>query len=489
MSVTRTRIAAVAAAGSLALIATGLAVTPAQAAPPGCDNRNNNTVEKLLECVSGAGVMKQLQKLQDIATANGGTRTSGSPGYDASADYVEKVAKAAGLKTSRQTFDAPYFKVNSPTVFEQVAPDPATYVEGTDYTLPDLTGAGDATGVAQFVDVVDVTGQPPSTSTSGCEASDFAGFTAGNIALLQRGTCTFGDKAANAAAAGAVAAVIFNEGQPGRDDLLSGTLGTPVGIPTVMTATAFGRALEGDTLRIKTDVVAEIRPTVNVFAETAKGGSADKVLVVGAHLDSVSAGPGINDNGSGAASILEVARLIGKAKTDQTIRFAWWGAEEYGLLGAEAYVASLSEAERAKITGYLNFDMVGTQNYVRAIYDGDDSDGEGEGPGPEGSAQIEKVFEAYYTSKSLTFQGTDFDGRSDYGPFIAAGIPSGGLFTGADGQKTADEVAKFGGTEGAEYDPCYHQECDTTANINGEVLDQNADAIAYATMTLAGSKK
>jgi Zn-dependent M28 family amino/carboxypeptidase len=129
--------------------------------------------------------------------------------------------------------------------------------------------------------------------------------------------------------------------------------------------------------------------------------------------------------------------------------------------------------------------MVGSPNHVFFIYDGDDSDGEGAGPGPDGSAQIEKVFEKYYTSVGQPFKGTDFSGRSDYGPFIAEGVPSGGLFTGAEGVKTAAEAAIWGGTAGQQYDPCYHLACDTFANNNDHALDVNSDAIAYATLRFA----
>jgi Zn-dependent M28 family amino/carboxypeptidase len=167
------------------------------------------------------------------------------------------------------------------------------------------------------------------------------------------------------------------------------------------------------------------------------------------------------------------------------VRFAWWGAEEAGLVGSTAYVNSLSQEELDRITLYLNFDMVGSPNHVFFIYDGDDSDGVGFGPGPEGSAQIEKTFERYFESVGEPYKGTDFSGRSDYGPFIAAGIPSGGLFTGAEGIKTAEEAAIWGGTAGQQYDPCYHLACDTFANVNLHALDVNSDAIAYAVLQYA----
>ena len=183
--------------------------------------------------------------------------------------------------------------------------------------------------------------------------------------------------------------------------------------------------------------------------------------------------------------MLELATQMAKVKPVNKVRFAWWGAEEAGLIGSSAYVGGLSAAERAKIALYLNFDMVGSPNHVFFVYDGDDSDAQGAGPGPTGSAQIEKTFEAFYNSRGLPFKGTDFSGRSDYGPFIANGIPSGGLFTGAEGVKTAAEAAVWGGTAGQAYDPCYHLSCDTYANNNLAALDANADAIAFAVLQYA----
>jgi Zn-dependent M28 family amino/carboxypeptidase len=214
------------------------------------------------------------------------------------------------------------------------------------------------------------------------------------------------------------------------------------------------------------------------------GKNASNVVMAGAHLDSVNAGPGINDNGSGSAALLEVAEQLAKVKPQNTMRFAWWAAEESNLVGSTRYVNSLSMAERDKIALYLNFDMIGSPNHVFFIYDGDDSDDfEGGATAPPGSAQIEKTFEAFYASRGVPFKGTAFSGRSDYGPFIAVGIPSGGLFTGAEGIKTAAEAATWGGTAGEAYDQCYHQACDTYANVNVSALDVNSDAVAHAALS------
>ncbi|MET0965010.1 MAG: M28 family peptidase, partial [Nakamurella sp.] len=187
------------------------------------------------------------------------------------------------------------------------------------------------------------------------------------------------------------------------------------------------------------------------------------------------------------ATILETAIQMSDLKIvpRQQLRFAFWGAEESGLLGSEYYDESLSANNLAKIYANLNFDMLGSTNYVRFVYDGDGSDGV---EGPPGSGQIEQLFNEYFASQGLPTEPTAFDGRSDYGPFIAAGIPAGGLFSGAEGIKTAEEAAIYGGTAGAPYDPCYHQACDTITNLSTKALFELGDAVADSVMTLALTK-
>jgi Zn-dependent M28 family amino/carboxypeptidase len=446
----------------------------ALSATESCNNRVNNTFNKLLECVTLTGVRSHQAALQAIADANGGTRAAGTPGYDQSVSYIVEKMTAAGYSVTLNPF--PFVYVALPTL-QQTAPISASYETGA------FTGSGFG-NVSAAVTAVDINLVPPRASTSGCEAADFAGFPAGNIALIQRGTCTFAAKAANAQAAGASAVIIFNQGNaPDREGLIIGTLlPFTANIPVVGASFAQGVALAqpGSSATITLAAPQNITQ-YNVIAES-RSGDANNVVMVGGHLDSVPRGPGINDNGSGSAAILEVALRMAKVNPRNKLRFAWWGGEEAGLVGSTAYVNGLSTEEKARIALYLNFDMVGSPNHVFFIYDGDDSDEVGAGPGPGGSAQIERTFENFYTERGVPFKGTDFSGRSDYGPFIAAGIPAGGLFTGAEGVKTAAEAQLWGGTAGQQYDPCYHLACDTYANNNDTALDVNADAIAYATL-------
>jgi Zn-dependent M28 family amino/carboxypeptidase len=457
----------------VSVLALGALVLPASADP------NNNNSEKLRAAVSLEGVMEHLHTFQAIADLHGDNRFAGLPGHDASAAYVADRMRAAGYNVTTQEFVYPAFYESTTSQLAQTAPTATSYVNGNDFRIMSYSGSGDVTGPLAA----------PSGSALGCAPGDFAGFPAGSIALVSRGTCTFRIKTDNATAAGASAILIYNN----VAGVLNGTLGATglSAIPSLGLTQALGQSLLAQlgsgpvVMRALTDTDEENLTTRNVFAETTSG-DPNNVVMVGAHLDSVNQGPGINDNGSGSAAILEVAEEMAKVKPRNKVRFAWWSAEESGLIGSGYYVNSLPQSERDKIALYLNFDMVGSPNPVRFVYDGDNSAGGGS-VGPMGSDVIEGLFVDYFNSQGLASQPTPFNGRSDYGPFIApgVGIPAGGLFTGAEGIKTAAQAETFGGVAGVAYDPCYHASCDTIANLDGTVLHQNADAIAHATIWFA----
>jgi Zn-dependent M28 family amino/carboxypeptidase len=474
-------------------VAAVLPAGEAVAAPPqqACDNRANNTYPKILECIRLSEVREHQAALQEIADENDGNRFSGFPGYDASVDYVVETLRAAGYDPEVQPFDYLAFEEVGPSVLQQVAPNSITYVEGTDFGAITQSDPGDVTAAVTPVDLQLGLGN---TSTSGCEASDFAGFPAGNIALLQRGTCTFEQKAENAAAAGAVGIVIFNQGNTAAEDrnnipAVTLTANNTSGIPVIGTTYALGVTLSqtpGLRMRVFANTLRQILPTANVIAEKT-GRNDDNVVMAGAHLDSVLAGPGINDNGSGSAAILEAAEQLANVNTQNTVRFAWWGAEESGLVGSTNYVNGLSQAEKDRIALYLNFDMVGSPNYVFMTQDADQSSFEAPVEVPAGSVEIEDLFESFYTLQGEPYDDAAFDGRSDYQAFINNDIPAGGLFTGAEVPKTAEQQAIWGGTVGEQFDPCYHEACDTFANNNDHALEVNADSIAFALLTYAYS--
>ncbi|MBW5484969.1 M28 family metallopeptidase [Streptomyces bambusae] len=472
------RIAAVAALAAAALVSPLLLAGPAGATSPQSDAaRADALARKLVKDSTGKGAYNHLKVFQSIADYNRGTRVAGSKGHEQSAQYVSAVLKAAGYEVSKHEFDFVYVE----TIAEKLTVNGAG---GRDVPvkLMTYTASGPEQGVTAQVAVAPV----DADNTNGCEPGDFAAGTfTGKVALIKRGGCTFAVKQQNAAAAGAVGAVIYNN----TAGALNGTLGDPAAgrIPTGGITQADGEKLAAEAAAGPVEVTLDIRElrenrkTYNVIAET-KGGDTNNTVFLGAHLDSVAAGPGINDNGSGSAGILQVAqRLAGdQKKIKNKVRFAWWSAEEFGLLGSEAYVASLTEEQKKQIKLYLNFDMIASPNSAYFVYDGDNSDGVGAGPGPEGSAQLEKGITDFLDSKGLPHEGTDFSGRSDYGPFIEVGIPSGGTFTGAEGIKTEGQAAKFGGQAGVAYDVNYHGAGDTLANIDQKALDINVDVIADA---------
>lgn len=476
------------------------------AAPTLAVAQEDDSTRPLRQALSAESVMKHLKALQAASDANGGNRAAGGPGYEASVGYVTDRLKRAGYKVGYDTFTFRYDADRTPPELQDLA-ESRTYVDGVDFASMTYSGSGDVTAPVTAVDLVVPPVGSDNGNTSGCEAADFAGFPAGSIALMQRGTCPFETKSKNAKAAGAVAAIVFNEGQAGREGVLSGTLGdqTFAFVPTVGTSFAVGDALRrgvldgptGGSARVRVDRIVEDRETRNVIAErpptNGPGRESDKVLVVGAHLDSVPRGAGINDNGSGSGGILEIAEQLARRRlrTSHTIRFMWFSAEEFGLLGSEAYVEGLPQAERDRIFAMLNFDMIASPNYVRFVYDGDNSaypaQPGGTAEGPEGSGEIERIFHDYFRSRGLASDETPFSGRSDYGPFIAPGvdIPAGGLFTGAEGVKTTEQALIYGGTAGLPFDPCYHLRCDDLGNINMRGLDEMLDAAGHTTLTLA----
>jgi Zn-dependent M28 family amino/carboxypeptidase len=475
----------------LAALVCACALAPAASAAPAKKAKpaKPDYSAQLQKAVTVQGMLRHERALANIAERNNNTRASGTAGFNKSRDYVVGQLQAAGYDVTVQPFDFPYFEESSPST---LATDSKTYTQGpgNDFNIMQYSGSGDVTAPLVAVDLT-LPPAPEPSSTSGCEAADFAGFPAGAVALVQRGTCAFGDKVDNAVAAGASAVIIFNEGQEGRTDSQGGTLGGPKDVPVLFTSFAVGndlanQAAAGTDAHVVTTTVNETRETYNVLADTKKGDAA-RTIVVGSHLDSVTEGPGINDDGSGTAQDLEIARQLPSVlkKPKNKIRFAFWGAEESGLLGSTHYVESLTEDQKDAIMANLNFDMVASPNYARLIYDGDGSDNPDTGPGPIGSDVIEQILSSYWDAKGLAHESTAFDGRSDYGPFIDAGIPAGGTFSGAEEIKTAEQAQKYGGTAGEPFDACYHQACDNLQNLNLQAFDEFSDNAANAVVTLA----
>ena len=451
-------------------------------ADPGQDN--DNAFGSVV--LSTDAMMAHLDALMDIAIANDGNRAAGTSGYAASAEYVRTQLESAGYSVTQHEFNI----VNDQwedTPVVQIVGGEGFALENDFYPLS-YTGSGVVTAPIVPVNVMVPPGERDE-SESGCMPDDFVDFPAGSIALVQRGSCTFQVKSDNAVAAGASAVLIFNEGQPGRQDVFAAALEESYENPVPVFALSYDAGLrlldvEADQqVTVEAQVSYEAIPTYNIMAETS--GDPGRSVVIGAHLDSVGAGPGINDNGSGVSLVLEMALQFAAQgiEPDNMVRFSFWGGEELGLLGSIDYVFGMDESERAGIMANLNFDMIASPNPARMIYDGSGSLG-GEG-GPPGSAEIEAIFARWFESEGLAFQETPFDGRSDYGPFIWTGIPAGGLFTGAEQRMSGAEAGTYGGEPGTPYDACYHEECDTIENLDVQMLGEMAAAAADASLRLA----
>jgi Zn-dependent M28 family amino/carboxypeptidase len=431
----------------------------------------------LAQLVSTEQMLADLAALQAIADDHGGNRAAGTPGYAAAVAHVVDVLDAAGHVVEREPFEFEVFELDAPAVLERIEPDPGTFEEGIDFAAGDFSGSGDAQGI---VVAVDLALGPGNASTSGCEAEDFAGLGPGNIALVQRGECGFAVKAGRAEEAGAGAVVIFNQGDTAaREGLVAGTLGagSDLGIPVVFATYAVGVELatgaqDGAELRVAVEGHRETRTDENVLAAPA----AEATLLVGAHLDSVPTGPGINDNGSGTALVLALARAVATCEPGYPVRFALWGAEERGLVGSRAHVAQAGDAVTADVAAYLNFDMVASPNWVAFVYDGDGSSFDSSAA--TGSAALETLLRDGLGEAGIEAQDAGLDGRSDYEPFLEVGIPVGGLFTGAEGEKSAAQAGTFGGEAGAAFDGCYHAACDNLDNIATDALEANTGSAA-----------
>lgn len=320
----------------------------------------------------------------------------------------------------------------------------------------------------------------------GCDPANYDSLNAaGKIVLVLRGNCTFVEKGQLAKAAG-VGGLILRNNVPGPPvaSRLAPTFETnppALSLSQAAAAPIVDRLTAGEAITATLDinVINEQRASDNVIA-TSRHGNQNKILLVGAHLDSVPAGAGINDDGSGTATILELAVQLSKfSGLKNAIRFAWWTAEEVGLIGSHFYVDHLPASEKAKIFANINLDMTASTNHIIGVYDADNSTGLNTGIlAPAGSAAIEKLYQTHYDKRGINHTNYAFTSGSDYRPFLDAGIPSGGVATGAGGIKTAREVALFGGQEGVQYDPCYHQACDSLDNLAHEPYLWNARANA-----------
>ena len=305
------------------------------------------------------------------------------------------------------------------------------------------------------------------TTGSGCTETQWEGIDVeGKLVLIKRGVCAIADKLKIAKNRGAVGVLLINN-LPG-DSLSSATLSAenygllaPVALITLEQGTAWKERVDaGEELsaHLLVDVLAEDRESFNIIS-TTKEGDQNNVVMLGAHLDSVLEGAGLNDDGSGSAALLEIAGSV-KAYSGfkNAISLAWWGAEESGLVGSLYYTSQLTEEEADAVRFYYNYDMIGSMEPQWAVYGDTDAHKTG----------------GKYLIDYLESQGKDsfygsFGSSSDYVGFLELGIPSSGIFTGA----------------GAPWDVCYHLACDGLDNVNWEALTINTKAAGRAAAELA----
>ncbi|KAH8728651.1 aminopeptidase-like protein Y [Phaeosphaeriaceae sp. PMI808] len=418
--------------------------------------------EEVQSLITTEGLMGNLEEFDTIAKANGGNRAFGLPGYAASVEYILSQTKGAeNFRTWVQDFPALFNKVQSITFSIS---NTSYHVIGLSYS-PSTTPEG---VTAQLV--------LGASGPEGCTKASYDNLDVkGKIVLVQRGTCPDGTTLAGrvkpATAAGAAAVIIYSDV---TTPVTGGTLSNPN--PVEFVSSGYINKADGDPLvaRLKAGEAieayfqqtqtVETRITQNVFSETIEGNS-DNIIMLGAHLDSVQAGAGINDDGSGSTLILEIKKALEKFSVKNKVRFAWWGAEENGLLGSKYYTQNLNASEANSILTYLNFDMV-SRGYF-GVFDGDGSSFNL--TGPAGSDAIEKLFVEHFTKNNINVTAARFTGGSDYQSFMNIGKPVGGLHTGT----------------GVEQDPCYHQACDTIDNPNPTTLTINAKAAAHVLSILA----
>lgn len=456
---------------------------------------------KVVESIQSAALKRHLENYLQIAKQHDGNRARASGGYAASVAYVLAELREVGHTPRRERFDVSASEVLGPGVMTMNAPRERKFLPGRnrlrtgDFTPVRGSPPGEVTA-----DVAAVAVQlgANNRSVSGCYRWQFddgrgGSVVAGKIALLQRGDCPFAQKVFQAQSAGARAVVIFNQGDSAkrlglmRGDL-DGRFDHGIRIPVVFVTTAVGqelvRLLDGGRveLTVATDTARRADSVHNVILDLP-GERSDEVLVLGAHLDSVSRGPGINDNATGSATLLELAKPLAGCTPKRTVRFAWWGAEEEGLLGSTAYVSSLDQNEVSSLVGYINLDMLGAPNYAFMLTDGDGSK-TGE-PAPASSGKLEAFFRSDFESEDLSLLEVPYAGRSDDQPFYDAGVGVVMLGAGYDGLKKAEQVFMFGGRAGEPYDPCYHRKCDDLGNVDHEAHETITKSVARAVQHFA----
>jgi hypothetical protein len=432
---------------------------PVTVIPPpdtGCVGRNFGTASDLVGCIKQDALWAHMTAFQQIADANPGpdgraSRNSGEPGYLASVNYAAGLLRAAGYRVAIQQYDYAYRGYSSIPLLSEVSPAAQTFALGPDFNITSNSGNGDIT--AQIQPVGGIIIPAPATqnsSSSGCTSTDFTGFVPGRIALVQRGTCTFSQKIALAAAAGASGVIVFNEGSTGSTTASSCGGVVYQGIPVVCLASyAVGQALYNQaqqgptTARIRIQPLSDTRPDYNLIADSPYGDTTH-VVVADAHLDAIY-GAGMLDNASGSATILEIALKMAATHTRNQLRYIWFGGEETGLHGSIYYTRALAAGDLSRIVFDVDADVTATPNYVYAI--ADPANGGFSGIVATASQVGNNYFASYFAAAAIPYDDWNNIGTDSYS-FAQVGVPNSGILTGQDCCKGSADVAKFGGSTG-----------------------------------------
>ncbi|WP_249374901.1 M28 family peptidase [Streptomyces sp. I05A-00742] len=471
---TRTPLRTAALAGAALLVATAAPATGATgsaAGPTAVREDAERLAGRLAADVTAAGAWRHLEAFQRAADAHHGVRAAGTEGYDASARYVTRRLTEAGYQVRVQRFSFPDSVPVAETA-EVTAPERRTL-------HPLLARFGASTPEGGWRGPLAVLPR----NAYGCDPADYTGPDIRDHAVLARyGGCDLARKTELAAAAGAAVLLVNVDQQPPAMNIRSTVRPPAVArVPTANLPRGESEQLAADAARGRVELSLDLRgravttESYNLLADTPAG-RADRTVVLGSHLDSATEGPGLNDNGSSAAMVLETALRMAPHghEVRNRVRFAFWGAEEEGMVGSGHYVDRLTPRERRETALVLNFETIGSPNYARMVY-------HGTGAVPPGTDTIEKVFTDRFARRGLPTVPLEFDGRSDFAPFMAAGIPAGGGSAGYNHLKTPEWQRLFGGVAGELTDPCYHQTCDTVSHLDRTILGQFGDAMAWAT--------
>lgn len=451
------------------------------AALSSCSSSHSAPVVDLARELAGKvtvdGMYTYLRKLQEIADANQGSRAEGTPGYDASVDYVVQALKDKGFDVQTPEFDR---------------------LDSTQGGNPMLTVGGRAFHVDQASLLVTtapgglnaITLRPQ--TARGCAAADYGTVSVkGAIAVVDDTGCSVVDKQNTAVAKGAVGLLVVSKpGPAGVPGLFTPGYYQRLTIPVGVIDTDADAAVRRTNAPVK--VVLDSKPvmkkTRNVVAQT-KSGDTKNVVVVGAHLDSPARSPGMNDNGSGMAALLESAAALGsQPKVTNAVRFTFWASE---VNGPTNYVGGLKPDELDDIALYVDFDMLGSPNAGYFTYDGDQSGQPNPeipaGTVPGGSAGIERTLAGYLNLAGVRPADMPLARTAEYGPFLAAGIPIGGVTAGASQRKTEVQARLWGGQAGVPFDPNYLTPRDTVDNADRHTLSVLGPAVAFIVGTYAQS--